>query len=251
VLENSKNMLKNLKQDKNLTFSQALEKKDIKIMSVCGIASSNKIINQLNVKSEPCHITDLTMDESDINKHELNIDQKNLTIFKDEHKFAVPNAVQSQTISCKNNNLNKTSSLKNESINAHELNVDEKNFSLLNTDTTNQTTQSNLTLNPHELNVDSKSITLLNMSSAAANQSSFLVNESSLNSHELNIDSRLVNMTNSRQLENERNFSSGSTTIDAHERNIDEKNITLINATQSMSHQNQSITAENQNNSGL
>jgi hypothetical protein len=245
VLENSKNMLKNLKQDKNLTLSQALEKKYIRIMSVCGIASSNKIINLPNFKSEPCHITDLTMDETDINKHELNVDQKNVTIFKDEHKFAVPNAVQSQTISYNENVLNRTSSLKNESaINAHELNVDEKNFSLLNTETTSQTTQSNLTLNPHELNVDSKSITLLNMSSPAANQSSFLVNESSLNSHEINIDSRLFNM-------NESNFSSGSTTIDALERNIDEKNITLINASQSMAHQNQSITAENQNNSGL
>ena len=107
-------------------------------MSVCGIASSNKIINQLNVKSEPYHITDLTMDESDINKHELNIDQKNVTILNDVHKFAVPNAVHSQTISCENTNLNRTI-IKNESaINAHELNVDEKNFSLLNMETTNE-----------------------------------------------------------------------------------------------------------------
>ena len=41
VLENSKNLLKNLKQDKNLTLSQALEKKDIRIMSVCGTAPFN------------------------------------------------------------------------------------------------------------------------------------------------------------------------------------------------------------------
>ena len=299
MLENSKSLLKSLKLDKNLTLSQALEKK-YTIMRECGIASSNKSINQLNVKSEPYYLTDLTIDESEINKHELNIDQKNVTILNDEHEFAVPNAVPPQTITCNKNHLNRTSSLKNETtIDAHELNVDEKNFSLLNTVTTNNTSKSNLTLeastainplelnldekhsllinsvqnriasfsrnipglaeaslsqsnlstnetiNPLELNVDSKSVTLLNMSSVA-NQSSFLVNESSLNSNELNADSRLVNMSNSRLLVNESNFSSGSTTIDALERNIDDKNITLINASQSISHQNQSKITENQ-----
>jgi hypothetical protein len=57
------------------------------------------------------------------------------------------------------------------------------------------------------MNVDSKSMTLLNMSSVT-NQISLLVNESSLNHHEYNIDSRLGNMTYSRQLVNESNFSS-------------------------------------------
>ena len=82
MLENSKSLLKSLKLDKNLTLSQALEKKDITIMKECGISSSNKSIKQLNVKSEPYHLTDLTMDESEINKHELNIDQKKRNYFK-------------------------------------------------------------------------------------------------------------------------------------------------------------------------
>jgi len=228
---------------------------------VCGIASSNKRMNQLNVKSEPCYLTDLSIDESELNKHELNIDQKNITILNDEHQFAVPNAVPPQIITCIKNDPSSTT-FKNESvIDAHELNVDEKNFSLLNRSSTNipGLAEVSSTLNPLELNVDSKSITLLNMSTAM-NQSSLLLNESSLNPNELNIDSRLGNMSNSRLLVNESNVSSGSTTIDALERNIDVKNITFINASQSTSHQNRSkiienqrnlVTNESQNSSGL
>jgi len=51
----------------------------------------------------------------------------------------------------------------------------------------------------------------------------------------------------SRQYKNESNFSHNDTTINPLERNI------LVNDTnsQSMTHQNQSKTAENKNNSGL
>ena len=71
IVENSKCLLKNLKLDKTLTLSQAFEKKDITIRSVCGIASSNKSIDQLNVKSEPSLETNLTTDESEINSTSL------------------------------------------------------------------------------------------------------------------------------------------------------------------------------------
>jgi hypothetical protein len=77
-----------------------------------------------------------------------------------------------------------------------------------------------------------------------------------INPHDLNIeDSKLVNMINSsRQINNESNFSQNDAIINPLERNIESKNNTpLVNNTnsQSMSHQNQSKTAENQNNSRL
>ena len=257
--------MKNLKLDKNLTMSQALNKKD---MSVCGITSSNKSIKQLNVKSEPYHLTDLTMDESEINKHELNIDQKNVTILNDEHEFAVPNAVQPQSITCNKNDLNRTSSLKNETtIDAHELNVDEKNFSLLNTETTNNTTQSNLTIeastamNHLELNLDEKHSLLIDsvrnriasfsrniggLAEVSLSQSSLRTKET-LNPHELNVDSKSITLLNMSSAAKQSSFN--STTIEAHERNIDDKNVTLINASQLKSHQNQSKIIENQSTS--
>jgi nanoRNase/pAp phosphatase (c-di-AMP/oligoRNAs hydrolase) len=82
VLENSKNLLKNLKQDKNLTLSQALEKKDIRIMSECGIASFN-------------NDSKLSQIDTTINPHERNIESNNNT--------ALVNDTNSQSMNYQNN----------------------------------------------------------------------------------------------------------------------------------------------------
>jgi hypothetical protein len=61
-------------------------------------------------------------------------------------------------------------------------------------------------------------------------------------------------INSSRQINNESNFSQIDTTINPHERNIESNNNTaLVNDTNSQpkSQQNQSKTAENQNNSGM
>jgi len=218
---------------------------------VCGIASSNKRMNQLNVKSEPCYLTDLTMDESETNKHELNIDQKNVTILNNTHQFAVPNAVPPQTIIC-NKNDPSSKTVKNESvIDAHELNVDEKNFCLLNTVTTKNATQSNLTLNSStaisslELNLDEKHSLLIDSLPNRIASSSININE--LN---MNLKKNIPGLAEPSLLQSTKE-TLNSIIIAAHERNIDDKNITLFNASQLKSHQNQSKIIENQNNSGL
>jgi hypothetical protein len=109
-------------------------------------------------------------------------------------------------------------------INIDERNIDQSSFS------TNETQNCTISLNPLEMNFDSKSITLLNMSSVATNQSSMRVNESSIDNQEFNIYSRLGNMTFSRQLVNESNFSSGSTTMDVYEQNFDDHEILTLKA---------------------
>jgi hypothetical protein len=46
-----------------------------------GITSLIKRINQIKVKSETSNLTDVILDESEINKHELNIDQKEFNFY--------------------------------------------------------------------------------------------------------------------------------------------------------------------------
>ena len=132
LLDDSKSILKNLKLDQGLTLSKALEKKkETSIVSVNGIASSIKQTYKIKVKRKPSHETDRTIDESEIKKHDLNIDQKSDTILNDENEFAVPNTVQPQTIpGLAEANLSQSNSSTNESQNPLEMNVDSKSATL-------------------------------------------------------------------------------------------------------------------------
>ena len=89
LLDDSKCLLKNLKLDQGLTLSKALEKKkETSIVSVNGIASSIKQTYKIKVKRKPLHETERTIDESEIKKHDLNIDLKSDTFLISSRQFS-------------------------------------------------------------------------------------------------------------------------------------------------------------------
>ena len=213
TIENSKKLLEDLKNNKNLTLSQALE---------------NKVRNEQQLSDT---LNRTTNESAVINELEINIDQKDSISLSDSNIFLIPNAVPLLA------SLDQTSTIKNESISDHELNVDHKNFSFINTSTSQTTIMSNnlsrneslqnmtSSINTHDFNIDSRLGNLTGLSQSinmTANQSLFNGNNSTLSLHDRNIDSKsltlsLTNTTNQTLLDNE------NESINKFELNIDTK----------------------------